>query len=292
MESHEVGDFVVQANFDVCSIACTSSRRLASKITEVDAFSAGYVTMLRSNVGVCVLCQDAIDLLPNLTRKMRIASKFKSTRLTVIENDSKDDTVEEFRNWARYERVYGTVRISIEVQHHNLLLERPPIVDAGYDDREHASHRSARYHRLSLLRNRCLVQIMKRPETDFLMVLDIDKDVDEETGEVDGIAHSFGLDATKTNRSWDVVCANSVLAQPPGVTASLYRNVTEPVPWMAKRWVFRDSLAFRDKHFNLETFRLHEKRIHTPYVVLWRLGYLQSTRSWKRLASMFIRGFH
>jgi hypothetical protein len=132
--------------------------------------------MLRSNVGVCVLCRDAIDLLPNLTRKMRIlASKFKSSRLTVIENDSKDDTVEEFRNWARYERAYGTVRLSIEVQHHNLLLERPPIVDAGYDDREHASHRSARYHRLSLLRNRCLFQVMKRPETDFFMVLDIDR---------------------------------------------------------------------------------------------------------------------
>jgi hypothetical protein len=249
--------------------------------------------MLRSNVGVCVLCRDAIDLLPNLTRKMRIlASKFKSSRLTVIENDSKDDTVEEFRNWARYERAYGTVRLSIEVQHHNLLLERPPIVDAGYDDREHASHRSARYHRLSLLRNRCLFQVMKRPETDFFMVLDIDKDVDEETGEVDGIAHSFGLDATKTYRNWDVVCANSVLAQPPGVMASLYRNVTEHVPSMVKRWVIRDSLAFRDKHFNLETFRFYEKRKHTPYVVLWRLGYLQSTRSWKRLASMFIRGFH
>jgi hypothetical protein len=106
---------------------------------------------------------------------------------------------------------------------------------------------------------------MKRPEIDFFLVFDVDKDVDEEAGDIDGIAHSFGLDGRKTNQEWDVVCANSVLEQPPGVTASLYRNVTEPVPVMAQPWVFRDSLAFRDNFFNLETFRFHEKRIHTPY---------------------------
>lgn len=262
----EDGEFVDQASFDVCSIACTSGHRLSSKPSEVDTIGTGYDVMARSNAEVCILCRDAVGLLPNLTRRMRaMASKFKTTHLTVIENDSKDDTVAEFRRWAKNERDFGTNALSIEIEHHNLLLERPPVVDAGYDDMEYASQRSARYHRLSLLRNRCLLQLMKRPHVDFFIVLDVDKDVDDEAGDVDGIAHSFGLGQSKSVASWDVVCANSVLEEPSGVVASLYRNVSEPVPPYAKRWVFRDSLAFRDDVFDLETFRFHEKRIHTPY---------------------------
>jgi hypothetical protein len=60
---------------------------------------------------------------------------------------------------------------------------------------------------------------MKRPEIDIFLVLDVDKDVDEEAGNIDGIAHSFGPNGRKKNHEWDVVCANSVLEQSLGVTA-------------------------------------------------------------------------
>jgi hypothetical protein len=49
----------------------------------------------------------------------------------------------------------GRIGCQRDIEHHKLFLERHPIVDAGYDDRQYASQRSARYHRLSLLRNRC-----------------------------------------------------------------------------------------------------------------------------------------
>jgi Cryptococcal mannosyltransferase 1 len=227
---------------------------------------SGYHTMASSRAEVCILCRDAVSLLPNLTRRMRtLAASFKSTHVSVIENDSKDDTVEKIRRWAEFEKEDGTLGLHIDVEHHNLMLERPPILNAGYDDAEYAAQRASRYHRLSLLRNRCLMQAMKRTYTDYLIVIDVDDDVDDGAGDLDGIAHSYGLRNQNGKYDWEVTCANSVLHQPPGVTASLYRNVSEPVPDIARRWVFRDSLAFRDSNFNLNTFRFHERRIHTPY---------------------------
>lgn len=259
-------DFILQPEFDVCSIACTSGNQFAAKAPEAETIAKGYSIMQHTTVEICILCRDAVDLLPNLTRRIRtLSGKFEKTHLSVIENDSKDDTVEEFRRWARNEKEHGNSNLLIDIEHHNLLLERPPVADAGYDDMEYASQRATRYHRLSLLRNRCLFQVIKRPLVDFLIVLDVDRDVDDEVGDYDGIAHSFGLSANSDDSSWDVICANSVLKQPPGVSASLYRNISENVLPHAKDWVYRDSLAFRDTFFDLDTFRFHEKRIHTPY---------------------------
>jgi hypothetical protein len=258
--------FISQWEFNVCSVACTSGNRLSFTSSEADVVESGYQIMASSRAEVCILCRDAASLLPNLTRRMRnLAANFKSTHISVIENDSKDDTVEKIRRWAEFEREDGTLGLSIDVEHHNLMLERPPVLNAGYDDAEYAAQRASRYHRLSLLRNRCLMQAMKRTYTDYLIVIDVDDDVDDEAGDLDGIAHSYGLRNQKGKYDWEVTCANSVLHQPPGVTASLYINVSEPVPDIARRWVFRDSLAFRDSNFNLNTFRFHERRIHTPY---------------------------
>lgn len=265
-ENGEERQFVFQPKFDVCSMACASGNLFSSKVSEVDTITKGYNLMRKSTVEICILCRDAVDLLPNLTRKIRaVSTKFQKTHLTVIENDSKDDTVEEFRHWARNEQLHGNRDLNIEIEHHSLLLERPPIVDAGYDDSEYASVRASRYHRLSLLRNRCLLQVMKRPSIDFFIVLDVDKDVDDEAGDKDGMAHSFGLVSDQVHDGWDAVCANSVLKEPPGVNAVLYRNISEPVPSHAREWVYRDSLAFRNDAFDLQTFRFHERKIHTPY---------------------------
>lgn len=259
-------EFLRQSEFDVCSIACTSGNRFASEVSEVAAIAKGYELMHESSVEICILCRDAVDLLPNLTRRIRsLSSKFRRTHLSVIENDSRDDTVEVFRQWARNEKLHGNENLAIDIEHHNLLLERPPVVDAGYDDSEYASVRSSRYHRLSLLRNRCLMQAMKQPSIDYFIVLDVDKDVDNEAGDDDGIAHSFGLVSGEGYGGWDVVCANSVLKEPSGVGATLYRNISELVPPFAREWVYRDSLAFRNDVFDLQTFRFHERRIHTPY---------------------------
>jgi hypothetical protein len=265
-DQKERAHFIIQRDFNVCDIACTSGNRLAFTSSEADIIASGYQIMASSRAEVCILCRDAVSLLPNLTRRMRtLAANFKSTHISVIENDSKDDTVEKFRRWAEFEKEDGNLGLTIDVEHHNLMLERPPILNAGYDDAEYAAQRASRYHRLSLLRNRCLMQAMKRTYIDYLVVVDVDDDVDDGAGDVDGIAHSYGLRTQRGDFDWEVSCANSVLHQPPGVTASLYRNVSEPVPDIARRWVFRDSLAFRDSNFNLNTFRFHERRIHTPY---------------------------
>jgi hypothetical protein len=264
--SKERGNFIIQRDFDVCKVACTSGNRLAFSSSEAEVVASGYEIMASSVVEVCILCRDAVGLLPNLTRRMRtLAGKFKSTHISVIENDSKDDTVEKFRKWADFERRDGILGLSVDIEHHKLMLERRPILITGYDSADYAAQRTSRYHRLSLLRNRCLMQAMKRSHIDFLIVVDVDDDVDDEAGDIDGIAHSYGLKRHAGNLDWEVVCSNSVLRQPPGVTASLYRNYSEPVPEVARRWVFRDSLAFRDGVFDLDTFRFHERRIHTPY---------------------------
>lgn len=257
--------FKSQPDYDVCEIACTSHNRLAFAHSEAEIIQNGYEHMSESHVEVCVLCRDSENLLPNLKPRMRtLASKFKSMHVHVIENDSKDDTVEEFRKWGRFEKENGTSGLLVDIEHHNLMLERPPIINAGYDDPENARARATRYHRLSLLRNRCLSQLLRRKNVDYFLALDVDEDVNENSKDADGIAHSFGLRSIRDYK-WDAVCANSVLKQPEGVHASLYRNFTEPVPEPALRWVYRDSLAFRDINFNLDTFRFHERRIHTPY---------------------------
>lgn len=259
-------EFLYQPEFDVCSIACASGSHFAAQVPEVDTVARGYNLMRKSSAEICILCRDAVDLLPNLTRKIRsVSSKFRSIHLSVIENDSKDDTAQKFRQWARSERVHGNGNLAIDIEHHNLLLERPPVLEAGYDGSEYASVRSSRYHRLSLLRNRCLFQVLKKPAVDFFIVLDVDEDVDDEGLDEDGIAHSFGLSSSNEQGGWDAVCANSVLHEPHDVEAFLHRNISEPVPSHAREWVYRDSLAFRSRVYDSKTFRFHERRIHTPY---------------------------
>jgi hypothetical protein len=265
-EIHKMRRFFRQRDFNVCEIACAGSNKFASSFSEADLIGDGFELMSKSNVAACILCRDVVPLLPNISRSVRaLSQEFASMHLTIIENDSSDNTVAALKEWSDFEEKHGVSGLSIDIEHHVLQLTRPAILNAGYDDADYASARLSRYHRLSLLRNRCLLSAMSLKHIDQLIFIDADSDVDRDFEDVHGVAHSYGLNAMGGKYKWDVVCANSLLQQPKGVKAYLHRNVSEVVPEYARKWVFRDSLAFRDKAFSIDTFRFHERRIHTPY---------------------------
>jgi Cryptococcal mannosyltransferase 1 len=265
-DSNNFRKYLKQSAFDVCQVACTGSNKFAASSSEADLIMDGFEQMSKFNVEACILCRDAVELLPNITLRIRALSRrFSSMHLTIVENDSRDRTVAAVKEWAAFEKKYGTSGLSVDIEHHTLRLTRPEVLNAGYDDVNYASARISRYHRLSLLRNRCLLSAMRRKNVDQFIVIDADTDVNTAFGDVYGVAHSYGLNTYHEKFQWDVVCSNSLLRQPKGVQAYLYRNISEDVPKYARNWVFRDSLAFRDSQFSLDTFRFHERRIHTPY---------------------------
>jgi hypothetical protein len=260
--------FLAQNKFNVCEIACDHAGNLVSDVSELDVIIDGYRRMRESRVEVCMLCRDASDVVPNIIQRMTHMSQFfEAMQVTMIENDSADNTVELLRNWSTLVGTAGRLRVSVENYHLNILKvpRYPP--SRIYDSDDYKLQRATRYGRMSILRNRCLQQVLKRPGTKYLIVTDADEDLNHPTFQMDGIAHSFGLQSPASPFRWNSVCANGVSRAGIHVLPHLRleRNHSEPMPSAALQWVFWDSLAYRDKYFTRTSFRAHQQRVHTPY---------------------------
>jgi hypothetical protein len=260
--------FVAQEKYDVCKIACDSAGNLISDVPEFETILEGYRSMHKAKVEVCMLCRDAGGVVRNIVQRMTHMSQFFQTmHVTMIENDSVDNTVELLRNWSR--KVGNTGRLRVAVESYQLQSSKTSLYPPSriYDSDEYKLQRETRYGRMSILRNRCLQQVLKRPDTKYLIITDADEDLNHATFQMDGIAHSFGLQSLTSPVRWNSVCANGVSRAKNHSLPylRLERNHSEPIPSAALDWVFRDSLAYRDRSFTRSSFRIHQQRVHTPY---------------------------
>ncbi len=264
-------EFFKQTTFNVCEVACDSNGVFTSRIEETSTVERGIAELRGATVEVCMLCRDAEESIPNITRRLQqLSSYVRSLHVTFIENDSVDGTKRALHG-AMLDLVNTSTNIDVSVESHSLNAELtqygsrkfPPA--RIYDSAAFEMQRAIRYHRMSILRNRCLLEAMKRPRTNYLFVNDADEDLNTDHFAMDGIAHSFGLHGTDFN--WNVVCANGV-----GVPKKskiprlqLHRNASEAIPRAALDWVFWDSLAYRDGTYNKSSWRTHQLRIHSIY---------------------------
>jgi hypothetical protein len=265
---YPAAQFVYQESFNVCEIACDSAGNLVSEVPEFETILNGYNRMMKLKVEVCMLCQDAGRMVPNIvTRMTQMSEYFEALQVTVIENDPLDGTVDLLRKWA--DTLDATGRLRVTVESYKLFASKTTRYAPShiYDSKEYEVQRETRYGRMSILRSRCLLEVLKRPETQYLIVTDADDDLNHAAFQMDGIAHSFGLQGPTSALRWNSVCANGVTRAKNHVLPHLRleRNHSEPIPSAALEWVFWDSLAYRDKYFTRSSFRVHQRRIHTPY---------------------------
>jgi hypothetical protein len=266
--------FLAQPNFHVCDIACTSSGRVASPVPEVKTIMDGYREMKKSSVEICILCREAENVALNISRRLyQLTSAFLEAHVTIIINDSEDDSAAGLGVFQRMTGGPGARNIFFSVESYTLYAVRhmfnsrwfPP--SRIYDSASFAKRRSVRYDRMSILRNRCLHQVLKRPRTDYLIMNDADEEMNTDSFALHGIAHSFGLRSASMTRRWNAVCANGVggVKRDRVHLQKMYRNHSEPIPRPAWDWVFWDSLAYRDARFTKLSWREHQRQIHTPY---------------------------
>jgi hypothetical protein len=184
--------FVAQVKYNVCEIACDSAGNLISDIPEFETILEGYRSMRNSRVEICMLCRDAGGVVQNIVQRTTHMSQFFQTmHVTMIENDSVDNTVDLLRNWSR--KVGNTGRLRVAVENYQLQSSKTSLYPPSriYDSDEYKLQRETRYGRMSILRNRCLQQVLKRPDTKYLIITDADEDLNHATFQMDGIAHSF-----------------------------------------------------------------------------------------------------
>lgn len=266
---HRIERSFLAQDYDVCPHVCTGSGEFASSFDEAKSIALGLDVMRKSAVEVCILCRDVAPTVENIySRIVQLGTAFRRAHITIVENDSLDGSAQALRNIAdRVNRGSDSIRVTVESfilgiprgRFGNRWLPSSSI----YDSPSFASRRAIRYHRMSLMRNQCLLQALKRDEVDFYIVMDADEDLNSSGLQIEGISHSFGL----RGLNWNVMCANGISTARGNKRARLrlYRNASEMILPKAFQWTFWDTLAYRDAVYNETNWRAHENVIHSPY---------------------------
>ena len=148
--------------------------------------------MAGSTAVICCTVRDCGDAMRrNIPRIERLRSKFKHSRVVIVENDSIDNTKEVLRDWAK--RSAGITIISSDFQENPLVANQP----------QQSRRKFFARHRISLMakyRNKYLDQVRQWAlAPDFMIILD----PDVHFFDIEGIANSFGQPS-----SWDAISSN------------------------------------------------------------------------------------
>jgi hypothetical protein len=206
-------NFVSQAAYDVCDEVCLGSGRFSSAVPEAMAISKGLREMRTSNVEICLLCRDSEQATLSITRRLfHLFSFFNSAHVTVIINDSEDDSLAAVKTMMRLFGGPGQRYVAIDVEGFSLQMRRPPVYSFRYppkrmyDSASFARQRATRYDRMSILGNRCLQRVLRSSYQRFMIMMDADIDMSRDFLDVDGIAHSFGMRLLRNVWKWNIVC--------------------------------------------------------------------------------------
>lgn len=263
-------EFFLLCSRIVCVLRCRLLRTFVSSKFEKRAISQGFAEMKTSNVDICFLCRDCEAAMLNISRRLfKLSLHFQYAHITAITNDSEDDSLSRLQLLRRVFGGPGQRRVSFEFESIFLNMSRPASFSMHYPPREvydsalFAKARSTRYDRMSLIRNRCLQNVMKTERRNYMIMMDADNQLNERSFNLSGIAHSFGIRHTFAWR-WDIVCANSITGSPKR-QISLHTNVSESAESSAPAMAFYDSLAFRDKTYKKNSWRIHQNRLHRQF---------------------------
>ncbi len=152
--------------------------------------TAGRARMRDLSVAICCLARDAEEgLKRNIPAIDPLRTLFKSSRVIVVENDSKDRTKALLAEWAKKDA--GVTLLSKDTGTHTTPATATPGVLPQYS--EH------RIGKMAGFRNQYLDEIDKGNPPDILIAIDIDV----HGFSIDGICHSFGA-----AQPWDAILAN------------------------------------------------------------------------------------
>jgi hypothetical protein len=129
--------FVLQETYIVCEVVCLGSGKFSSAVPERLAIYRGLQEMRASDVEICLLCRDSERAAPNISRRlMRLSSFFNSAHVTVITNDSEDDSLAAMKMMKRLFGGPGQRNIAINVEGFSLRMTRPPAFSFRYPPKE------------------------------------------------------------------------------------------------------------------------------------------------------------
>jgi len=215
-EGSAAGTFVNIGRGNTCRLACASSwAKLFSKSSsgsvalsnEPRMISKGLSYMYGRHASICVIMRDGQHLIPRLrTASEKIASRFKKTTVIIVENDSVPALGDGIKGWISDMQRNRDTRGKIADIHWNGYHLRAPKTDRSHDFKT-----GSRFHMLSLMRNECLNEVAAMDDpVDIMITMDVDGDLDIGNINMDGVAHTFGLQSTSEYK-WDAVCANGVV---------------------------------------------------------------------------------
>lgn len=192
--------------------------------------STGKELMKHSTVVICALLRDVEETVDDIERKVEyLGDKFQDYRVLVVENDSSDDTREEFLEWAKRNDKVIVLGCGVNKKECKLSLARTQ--GHGADKK--------RIDKMTYLRNIYLDYAREHfSNFDFMIVWDLDI-----IGSVylDGIQNSFGHFAEDFDNRIDAVCAYGI-----------YR-------WFGFATVYYDTFAHLDPY---DHFDIKEKKNH------------------------------
>lgn len=154
-----------------------------------DTRDRGREIMSKAKVVITGLARDVGKVLPkSIARMVRLGNMFDECKVVIYENDSKDDTLDQLKDW---ERVNENVCVLSE--------RRADPVNPG-------TRCLKRAERMAIYRNRCREHIITHfPEYNYVIIVDMDLN----TGfSYDGIANTFGW---KPQEDWHMVGSNGIL---------------------------------------------------------------------------------
>jgi len=153
----------------------------------------GRKTMANSSVAICGLARDcAVNLGTLIPQVERLGSAFRSHRIIVVENDSKDDTGPVIGSWSRQNECVLPIRFCYRDMSDTRRVENSSVPGTAWFGRE-------RMRRMAFARNQYLDALGGEALPDFLIVIDLDI----KSFSLAGVEHSFGL-----HEAWDIATAN------------------------------------------------------------------------------------
>ena len=152
--------------------------------------------MRGANVCISALVRDCAPALArNLPWLDTLCAQFKSARVVIFENDSRDGSKEMLASWAGG-------KSSVKVFSENVGTRTVP---ANVPSGANPFYSRSRIEKMAKYRNQYLDYASRLQDLDYLLVIDLDL----HRLELDGIAHAFGQDIP-----WDAQFANGRISDP------------------------------------------------------------------------------
>ena len=210
---------------DTCTIVCESSwartfepdSAMSTALSDEPALiEAGLAEMKTRNAAVCIVMRDHEDLIPSVRAMVeRLARRFNSTRVIVVENDSSHGLLSALSAWSddvqsalAHRQYTGYSVVDVQVSSYKLNAQR---TNGGEKSDDFTT--GSRFHMLGILRNECLRALDRSSSLRDDLLINIDVDDDLRRGmdgfDIGGVVHAFGLKGTKETE-WDAVCANGI----------------------------------------------------------------------------------